>query len=191
MKRFPLRSCTCSKTARKSITNLHLMVVLHVGVVLLAVSPPNTYATETFAMPQGKVILTVSGKIGRTNDSGQAHFDREMLEQIGTKRLETSTPWTQGVQSFEGVSMGDLLDAVGADGETVKAIALNDYMIDIPISDVERYEVLLALKMNGEYMRVRDKGPIWIVYPYDQYDELNEPGIRERSVWQLRELIVK
>lgn len=87
--------------------------------------------------------------------------------------------------------MGDLLDAVGADGETVKAIALNDYMIDIPISDVERYEVLLALKMNGEYMRVRDKGPIWIVYPYDQYDELNEPGIRERSVWQLRELIVK
>ena len=191
MKRFPLRSCTCSKTARKSITNLHLMVVLHVGVVLLAVSPPSAYPTETLAMPQGKVILTVSGKIDRTNDSGQAQFDREMLEGIGTKRLETSTPWTEGVQSFEGILIGDLLDTIGADGDTVKAIALNDYVIDIPVSDFDRFEVLLALKMNGEYMRVRDKGPIWIVYPYDQHDELNEPGIKERAVWQLRELIVK
>lgn len=192
MKRFPARTCTYSETARKSLGNLHLIVVLHMGAALLALSnPQSAHARETLSTPQGKVILTVSGKIGRTNDSEQAHFDREMLERIGSKRLETSTPWTKGVQSFEGISMRDLLDAVGADGESVAAIALNDYMIDIPLSDFDRYEVLLALKMNGEYMRVRDKGPIWIVYPYDQHDEVNEPGMRERAVWQLRELIVK
>lgn len=191
MKRFVQESCTCSKGARNSIANLNLVVVLHTVAMLFAVSPQGAYATETLAMPQGKVILTVSGNIGRTNDSGKAHFDREMLEQIGHKRLETSTPWTQGVQTFEGVSMGDLLEAVGADGETVKAIALNDYMIDIPMSDVERYEVLLALKMNGEYMRIRNKGPIWVMYPFDQHEELIEPKTKDRSVWQLRELIVK
>ena len=59
-----------------------------------------------------------------------------------------------------------------AEGTAVHATALNDYAVTIPIDELRRYPVLLALKMNGQYLKIMDKGPIWIVYPRDQYREL-------------------
>jgi hypothetical protein len=35
---------------------------------------------------------------------------------------------------------------------------LNDYATEIPMSDFDRFGVLLALKRDGAYMPVRDKG---------------------------------
>src|SRR3546814_19130613 len=84
---------------------------------------------------------------------------------------------------FEGVAVAALLDFVRAEGSTVTAIALNDYKVQIPVSDIHDYPVLLALKMNGETLRVRDKGPIWIVYPLDDYTELAPADIDKRWIW--------
>jgi hypothetical protein len=61
---------------------------------------------------------------------------------------------------------------VAASGNTVQALALNDYSTDIPMEDFEKYNVILALKRDGEYMPVRDKGPLFVVYPYDSNPEL-------------------
>ena len=56
---------------------------------------------------------------------------------------------------------------VEATGRRVSVVALNDYASEIPVEDFSKYKVILALKRNGEYMPVRDKGPLFIVYPYD------------------------
>ena len=45
--------------------------------------------------------------------------------------------------------------------------------------------------MNGDRLRVRDKGPLWIVYPRDDYAELRSKDVDYKMVWQLRELIVE
>jgi hypothetical protein len=45
--------------------------------------------------------------------------------------------------------------------------------------------------MNGEYLEIRDKGPIWIVYPRDQFSELRNSMVDKKWVWQLSELEVK
>ena len=87
--------------------------------------------------------------------------------------------------------MRTLLRAVGASGERVVAIALNDYMTEIPIVDFEQYDVLLALKRDGAYMPVRDKGPLFIVYPFDSFSELQAQKFYNRSAWQLAQLIVQ
>ncbi|RYH00603.1 oxidoreductase, partial [Salipiger sp. IMCC34102] len=34
-------------------------------------------------------------------------------------------------------------------------------------------------------MQVRDKGPLWIVYPYDDTPEYRSEVIYSRSIWQL------
>jgi hypothetical protein len=68
--------------------------------------------------------------------------------------------------------MAKLMEAVQAQGETVTAVALNDYVTEIPMGDFTRYGVVLALKRNGAYMPVRDKGPLFIVYPYDTDSDL-------------------
>jgi hypothetical protein len=51
--------------------------------------------------------------------------------------------------------------------------------------------VLLALKRNGEYMPVRDKGPLFIVYPFDSRPELKHQRFYSRSAWQLARLDVR
>jgi hypothetical protein len=49
---------------------------------------------------------------------------------------------------------------------------------------------ILALKRDGETLSRRDKGPIWIVYPRDDFPELQLETINARWVWQLIELEV-
>ena len=146
---------------------------------------------EQLPQPQGEVILAVSGRIENSNSPEGAFFDRAMLEALGTEKLRTSSPWTDGVVEFEGVPARAVMRAVGAAGERAVASALNDYQIDIPLQDFENYPVLFALKMNGRDLTVRDRGPIWIVYPRDDYPELRNERVNARWVWQLSGLTVE
>ena len=141
--------------------------------------------------PSGRVILTVSGAIENLNAESSANFDRTMLEEIGTSVLTTVTPWTEGEVTFGGVLASDLLKAVEASGSAVLAIPLNDYTVDIPFSDLSEGNVVLALTLDGEPMRVRDKGPIWIIYPATSASELQSQETRRKMVWQLKELRVE
>jgi hypothetical protein len=159
--------------------------------LLLAVIVASPGRAAELARPTGPVILTVTGAIASTNAPGRAEFDQAMLEALGTARLTTSTDWTDGKPVFDGVPAKKLLEAVGAKGKTISAIALNDYAVDIPIDDLTTYPVLLALRMNGQALTARDKGPIWIVYPRDDYPELRDPKINDRWIWQLKAFEVK
>lgn len=84
-----------------------------------------------------------------------------------------------------------LMAAIGASGDTVVATALNDYVTEIPIADFSVYNVLLALKRDGEYMTPRDKGPLFIVYPFDSDPVLHHQRFYSRSAWQLARLVVR
>jgi len=145
----------------------------------------------SLAVPKERPILTISGKIGVTNKDGTAQFDRGMLEALGLVTIETTTPWYEGKVKFEGVLLDQLMKQVGAKGESVSVIALNDYATEIPIADFAKYNVILAIKRDGEYMPVRDKGPLFIVYPYDSKPELKTQTYYARSAWQVAKIEVK
>lgn len=87
--------------------------------------------------------------------------------------------------------MSALMETVGASGNTLTAIALNDYVTNIPISDFDEFGVVLALKQDGEYMSVRDKGPLFIIYPFDSSSDLQSQIYFGRSAWQVAKMIVK
>jgi hypothetical protein len=148
-------------------------------------------AAGSLAMPTDKPILTISGKISVTNKDGTAQFDRAMLEALGMVSFTTKTPWYPDAVTFEGVPLAKLLDAVGANGERLIAVALNDYAAELPIKDIRDTGVILALKRDGAYMPVRDKGPLFIVYPFDDHPELKSQTYYSRSVWQVARLEVK
>ena len=143
------------------------------------------------AQPQGKVVLNISGHIANANKDGVAQFDLPMLEKMGLQSFSTTTPWYDGMVKFEGVPMVRLMDFVGATGSTITVKALNDYATDIPMEDFRKYPVILALKRDGAYMPVRDKGPLFIVYPYDSDPDLKHQRFYSRSAWQVAQIIVK
>jgi hypothetical protein len=148
-------------------------------------------AANALERPEGRVILTVRGDIATTNEDGQAAFDAAMLAALDGRTIETDTPWHDGAQTFRGPLARSVLEAVGADGETIIASALNDYSAEIPVSDLERYDVILATHLNGERMSVRERGPIFVIYPFDDNPDLHQETIYGRSVWQVNELTVE
>lgn len=160
-----------------------------VGAAALALAA--VAAAASLPMPAEKPILTVAGSIGVSNKDGTAQFDRAMLESLGSVSFQTTTPWYSGPVTFEGVPLAKVLEAVDAKGQTLVAVALNNYSAELPIEDATKYNVILALKRNGEYMSVRDKGPLFIVYPYDSDPELKNQKFYSRSVWQLSRIEVR
>ena len=163
-------------------------IILSCTLLLL---PSAGAAAQDLAKPTGPVLLSVSGNITRTNAPGRADFDRAMLLKLGVDTVTTSTQWTKGTPRFSGVKASKILNLVGAKGTTVRAVALNDYEVSIPISDFRRYPVILAMRMDGKELTRRGKGPLWIVYPRDDHAELRKRELASRWIWQLRKLVVE
>jgi hypothetical protein len=135
--------------------------------------------------PQGEVILTASGRITATNAGDRALFDRDLLLAWGTDELRTTTPFTDGSSLFAGVYASRLLDLLGASGTEVRALALNEYAVTIPVAELRAMPVLLALERDGQRLAVRDRGPLWVIYPWSDFPELDDRIHRQRSIWQL------
>lgn len=164
------------------------IIVFLLGLLFNFGSPNIVHALES---PKGEVLLEIAGNIKITNTGKSASFDRQMLAKLKWVTIKTTTPWTDGVTRFEGVLMRDLLKLVGGTGKFVKAFAINDYMVKIPTEDFEKYDVILALKKNGKVMSVREKGPLWVIYPWDEHKQLRTEIFHARSIWQLKRLVVE
>jgi hypothetical protein len=159
--------------------------------ILAAVLIAQAASAQTLDAPAGEALLTVTGAIAVTNADGAAVFDRAMLESMEPVTFTTKTMWTDGPQVFTGVLLVDLLALVGVAEGTLRATAINDYAVDIPVSDAVEGGPIVAYLLNGQPMSIRDKGPLWIVYPYDAKREYRSEVIYSRSIWQLDRLEVR
>ena len=91
-----------------------------------------------------------------------------------------------------GPLMRDLLKAAGVDGTHAAAVALDKYEVEIPMADFSTLDVIAAIEMDGKRLTVRSKGPAWIIYPTGEHTELQKDPVYEaRSIWQLKDLVVK
>ena len=147
-----------------------------------------TGAPGNLSVPGALVILSITGALRLRNDRDAAAFDLPLLEALPRSTFSTHTPWYPQPRRFTGVLVRDLLNVVGATGTTVTAVALNDYRVSIPTDDLIRNGALLAYWLDDKPMAVRDKGPLVIIYPFDERPELRTALHYSRAIWQLRSL---
>ncbi|SEQ03381.1 hypothetical protein SAMN05428995_102377 [Loktanella sp. DSM 29012] len=155
------------------------------AILILSATP---LLAQDIPAPQGDVLLTITGNIQMTNVDDQLQLDRDALMALDATTFETSTIWTEGVHSFQGVSLATLMEALGVTEGTIIATAINDYAVEIPVSDAVEGGGMVAYLMDDAEMRVRDKGPLWVVYPYDSDPAYRTEVIYSRSIWQLDRL---
>ena len=161
---------------------------------LLAASLALTFSAaiaDSLSTPTGKVVLTISGKIGERNSPQGVQFDMAMIEKLPQHSFTTLTPWEKQPIQFTGPLLRDVLAAVKAQGTVIKAMALNDYQSSIPVEDATKFDMVMALKMNGQPIPVKTKGPLFIVYPFDAKPELRSAVYYERSPWQVKSLTLE
>lgn len=137
-------------------------------------------------VPANEVVLSIGGQVRTPNRRDQALFDMAMLERLPQTSFVTRTPWFSQPRKFTGPLLRDVLRAAGGQGQTLRVTALNDYRVDIPIDDIQRWDVLLARLLDDRPMSVRDKGPLFIIYPLDSRAELRSPLYFSRCAWQLK-----
>ncbi|MBY6160965.1 oxidoreductase [Mameliella alba] len=157
------------------------------GAVLLA----GAAFAQDLPEPRGPVVLTVTGEIGRTNGDGAARFDLDMLRAIGETEIVTDTIWTADTSTFTGVELEDLLDYLQSDGVEIEARAINDYAVSVPAADGVDGGPIIAFEMDGKIMSRRDKGPLWLIYPYAASSEYRTEVIYARSIWQLDRMDIR
>lgn len=151
----------------------------------------STPASAALPAPTGTVVLSVGGTLRAPNAGAEAQFDMAMLEALPQHELRVRTPWYDGARLFTGPLLRDVLDRAGAHGTALRARALNNYRVDIPVDDVRRWDVVLARLLDGKPMSVREKGPLFVMYPFDRHDELRSAVYYSRCIWQLRSIEVR
>lgn len=164
---------------------------LFAGLVTVLFLVPGMSFADGIAVPGGDVILTVSGKVAKTNSGDKADIDRAMLEALPQQTITTNTPWHEGEVTFEGPFMTDVMTLVGGEGEMATVLALDDYTSDVPVSSFAEDRPILAMKRNGEWMPDDDQGPLFIIYDYDSKPEMNTEAYHGYSVWSVRTMELK
>ena len=118
-------------------------------------------------------------------DARVVHLDKAMLHALPSAGFSTSTIWTEGVQHFRGVRLLTLVKCLGIEDGILTLTAKNEYLIEIPVRDLRPDGALVAYERNGRPMGTRDKGPLWLVYPYDENPVFRTESIYMQSIWQL------
>jgi len=164
-----------------------LVLALSTALTMLA---PGMALADELAQPTGPVLLTVKGNIANTNADGAAEFDLAMIDALDQRTTLTETPWYDGAESFSGPLAAALFEAVGAEGSMVTVTALNDYSAEVPMSDFLDHPVIFASRLDGDELSIRDKGPLFLIYPFDTEPDLYNEVYFGRSVWQITSITV-
>lgn len=139
------------------------------------------------AMAAGPVVLRIYG----LQATPVASYDMDFLRSLPQKSFTAQTPWYPKPVQFTGPLLRDVLAAAKVSGKTLQAIALDEYKAVIPFSDAQQFDMVLAHQINGQTLTPKDKGPLFVVYPYDSRPELQSVQYYGRSVWQLKSLKVE
>ena len=142
--------------------------------------------SNTMANDANEILLSITHK-----GTNSVELDYHALVDLPSLTFKTTTIWTDGIQTFEGVPLKTLLIKAGITEGVVLATAVNDYAVEIPLSDISDTAPIVAYKNNEERMSLRDKGPLWIVYPYDSASEFQSEVVYSRSIWQLDRIATK
>ena len=153
----------------------------------LAVAAALAVTLLSYNASASQFILSVDGAV----EGGHVDMTLDEIEALGVEKVETTTPWHDGKVVFEGVPLRRLLEKVGATGTDLDIVALNDYRTRMPVEDAAKYGVILASRKEGQPMPISDKGPLFVIYPFDKYPELRNEVYYSRSAWQVRSITVE
>lgn len=148
---------------------LRLQPICLFFLVMLFLPATSDFRTLTVTGPSGDVVAT---------------YELSELKSMQEVIVNTTTPWTNGLQEFRGVPLAALLPDMDGAFE-LRLTAVNDYVVTMPSDLMTESIPIVAYERNGALMSVRDKGPFWLIFPFDDNDSFTTDAMLSRSIWQL------
>ena len=157
-----------------------LTALFWVGCLLASVQP-----AWAQGRPGHKFVLTLI----KGNDKVVLTMDD--LKALPQQSIVTKSPWDPGPVKFTGPLLRDVLAKLHLEGHDLDVLSLDDYKIQVPISDIQQYNVVIAHSLNDAPLPMKAKGPLMVAYPFDSQPELQSYVYYGRSVWQLKSITVR
>lgn len=127
--------------------------------------------------------LTVEHQSGSLSDSLAA----ERILALPTHSLVTASVWTKEPSQFSGPLLADVLALAAWDRQSsVTLVALDDYTITLDAATILTHQPIMATHRDGERLNRRDRGPYWLIFNYDEIDELRNDRGFALSIWQIK-----
>jgi hypothetical protein len=117
----------------------------------------------------------------------------QMTQDLPSNSFKTKLPWYKEPKTYTGVLVTDLLrylDEQNDDVDSVSFVALNDYAANSKMEYILKYEPIISYKKNNKRMKIRNKGPYWLVFNVDKYPEIDNDIFYTQMVWQIDEIII-
>ncbi len=157
-------------------------------VVIFALTPAIVFAgTRSLEAP---VLLVVEvPEIG--GDGLTVQFTMDDLQALPAVSFETETIWFTGTQRFTGVPLAAVMQQVGITEGTIEASGSDDFTIELNMSLAAEAGAIIAYQRNGSPMSVRKKGPLRVLYPFDDFPPLKRDLLFDNTIWHLVRIVVK
>lgn len=152
--------------------------------------------------PEGMVLLTVGGLVGKTNrppfdenrDSALAKlqvafknayaFDREMLLALPQGTVRATTPELGSEAVFKGPFLQDVLVAIEAAKVKTRFVASDGYSGYLLPEDIDGSDYIFALEANGKPLGLNSQGPLWLMNTRKEGEKVGTDN-RGSHVWAL------
>jgi hypothetical protein len=134
---------------------------------------------------------------GVTRPEGTILLDLATVMAFPSRSFTCVDPWDGKEHSFTGVRLTDLLEWAGisAQATRITVSARNKYSIPIRRADYEKYEYLLAWKIDGhlfsEDKATKNRGPLSIAIDFGRHSSLDPAVYKHQLVWQVSEIDIE
>ncbi|WP_199321153.1 molybdopterin-dependent oxidoreductase [Microcoleus sp. FACHB-831] len=119
--------------------------------------------------------LAITGQIPAKEP---VRLDFEKLNALATTIVKTQEPHhtsnPKAIFSFRAIPVAKLLDQLGvkSDVKEVTFVSYDAYRATVTLEDLKRYPIAIALERNGKPLSRSEGGPLYLIFPYTDYPEL-------------------
>ncbi|MDH2432915.1 molybdopterin-dependent oxidoreductase [Pokkaliibacter sp. MBI-7] len=131
-------------------------------------------------------VLSITGTDARVHELSLSQL--EAMPQVSYTTRLPEVPGGETASTWQGVRLSELARLTGSSAKTLTLWALDDYSVVIPATDLAAYEPIVALRRDGQLIPIESLGPMIVVYPLDDHQELLTQEYYNRTIWQLRSI---
>lgn len=158
-----------------------------IGVMILCLMSWGVLAKEP-------VILSISDSMAQDGHHHElAEFTLSQLQALPQRELTTRHPWSEQRHTYKGADLSALLANLfaGQHIHTLYLQSLNGFSVAVNWQQLAPYQPMLAWSEDDIIMSRRNKGPLWLMLPYERLPEIQQAEFLHYMAWQLNHITVR
>ncbi|CUH66112.1 hypothetical protein TG4357_02241 [Thalassovita gelatinovora] len=154
--------------------------------VTLLVASAAASGTPAMASEDGTYRIRLTGALARGQTGS---ISVKELEKLGLQEAEAYNPLEHRSEVYTGVLLQDLVTVLGTNAvQSLTTTAIDHYEIHFEKREWNKFRIMLATRVNGDYIGFEEKGPVRIVFPDFDPNQLEYQEMLPKWMWMITKI---